>query len=91
MTEPTELRHAPDCPCAWCRVERENDAGQTLAKMNDLYSLELSQAFAQAIEAGMLRPILEMPTGRQRFDITFCPYHQMVVLPTCPGCENPTA
>lgn len=59
---------------------------QTLQTMNDLYLLELSQALAQAVEAGMLNPILTMPNGRQRFDITFCAEHQMVVLPACPLC-----
>lgn len=75
-----------------CKKESEKgtaDAGQTLASLNDLYSLELSQAFAQAVEAGMIQP--EVKTETWAFHIEFCPQHQMVLLPTCPGCGNPTA
>lgn len=64
-------------------------AGQTLATMNDLYSLELSQAFAQAIEAGMFPDPIEQNENLWAFRLEFCPQHQMVLLPTCLGCGNP--
>jgi len=58
---------------------------QNLQNLNDLYSLELSQAFAQAIEAGLIRPTYA-DAGISRFQIEFCPQHQMVLLPTCAAC-----
>ena len=69
-------------------LEKETASAEpTLATLNDLYSLELSQTFAQAIEAGMIEPF-----GKEEklwaFRLEFCPQHQMVLLPTCPGCEG---
>lgn len=39
------------------------------------------------------RRLQELSTtdGVQAFRIEFCPQHQMVLLPTCPGCGNLTA
>jgi len=66
--------------------ERETASAEpNLQTLNDLYSLELSQAFAQAIEAGMINHFGETD-GIQAFRVEFCPQHQMVLLPTCPGC-----
>lgn len=55
-----------------------------------LLLLELSDALAKAIEAGMI-DYFDISDGAQVFEIKFCPQHQMVLLPTCPGCGSPTA
>ena len=53
---------------------------------SELILLELSQAFAQAIEAGMIKPDGRALVGNWTFRLEFCPDRQMVLLPTCPGC-----
>lgn len=71
------------------RAMGRDDIGLVLiAPPSELISLELSQAFAQAIEAGLISPIGRYKDDKLTFAIDFCPQHQMVLLPTCPGCEG---
>ena len=69
-------------------LAKETASGlQTLQTLNDLYLLELSQAFAQAIDAGMIEPrTTESSDSKWVFRVEFCPRHQMLLLPVCPLC-----
>lgn len=63
------------------------DAGQTFQSLNDLYLLELSQACAQAVEAGMITPEVKAE-NLWAFQFDFCPQHQLALLPSCPACSQ---
>ena len=59
--------------------------GLTLRNMNELYLLELSQALAQAVVAGIVA--VEVDGNSWAFpSLRMCAEHQMVVAPTCPLC-----
>lgn len=54
-----------------------------------LMVLELSHALIMCMEAGMIKPTVTKE-NLWAFRLEFCPQHQMVLLPTCLGCGNPT-
>lgn len=71
-----------------CKKESAKATGGdalTLRKMSDLYLLELSQALAQAVVAGIV-PV-EIDGNSWAFpSLRVCAEHQMVIAPTCPLC-----
>lgn len=69
--------------------EKETGVGVlNLQTLNDLFLIELSQTFAQAIEAKILLPH-EMDELKNTgiFVVRFCYGHQMVMSPTCSICD----
>jgi hypothetical protein len=59
--------------------------GLTLRNMNELYSLELSQALAQAVVAGIV--VVEVDGNSWAFpSLRLCIEHQMLLAPSCPFC-----
>lgn len=53
-----------------------------------LLALELSDSLAKVIEAGMIEPTLTAENLWGFPYLKYCPQHQMVLLPVCPGCAT---